>query len=47
MPEDNTEALNFFTQQGFTNVGHIELFIDLTNRKWKKGLKLFDLELKY
>jgi N-acetylglutamate synthase-like GNAT family acetyltransferase len=43
----NHEALNFFTQQGFTNVGHIELFIDLTNRQWKKGLKLFDLELKY
>ena len=43
----NTEALNFFTQQGFTNVGHIELFIDLTNRQWKKGLKIFDLELKY
>lgn len=43
----NTEALRFFTQQGFTNVGHIELFIDLTNRQWKKGLKLFDLELKY
>lgn len=43
----NTEALRFFTQQGFNNVGHIELFIDLTNRQWKKGLKLFDLELKY
>ncbi len=43
----NTEALKFFTQQGFTNVGHIELFIDLTNRQWKKELKLFDLELKY
>lgn len=43
----NAEALRFFTQQGFTNVGHIELFIDLTNRQWKKGLKLFDLELKY
>ena len=43
----NHEALNFFTQQGFTNVGHIELFIDLTNRQWKKELKLFGLELKY
>ena len=43
----NREALKFFTSQGFTNVGHIELFIDLTNRKWKKGLKIFDLELEY
>ncbi len=43
----NKEAIRFFTDQGFTNVGHIELFIELTNRQWKKGLKLFDLELKY
>ena len=43
----NAEALRFFTQQGFTNVGHIELFIDLTNREWKQGLKIFDLDLKY
>ena len=43
----NKEALKFFTQQGFTNVGHIELFIDLTNRQWIQGLKIFDLELKY
>jgi GNAT superfamily N-acetyltransferase len=43
----NREALNFFTSQGFINVGHIELFIDLTNREWKPGLQLFDLELKY
>jgi len=29
----NVEAIRFFTDQGFVNVGHIELFIDLTNRE--------------
>jgi ribosomal protein S18 acetylase RimI-like enzyme len=43
----NVEAIRFFTDQGFVNVGHIELFIDLTNREWREGLKLFGLEFKY
>jgi len=43
----NEEAIRFFVKQGFGNVGHIELFIDLTNREWKEGLNLFGLELKF
>jgi len=43
----NIEAIRFFVDQGFSNVGHIELFIDLTNGEWREGLKLFGLELKY
>jgi len=43
----NEEAIRFFVEQGFGNMGHIELFIDLTNREWKEGLNLFGLELKY
>lgn len=43
----NVEAIGFFYDQGFVNVGHIELFIDLTNGEWREGLKLFGLEFKY
>ena len=43
----NEEAIRFFVSQGFENVGHIELFMDLTDGEWKEGLNLFGLELKY
>ena len=43
----NEEAIRFFVSQGFGNVGHIELFMDLTDGEWKEGLNLFGLELKY
>ena len=43
----NIEAIKFFHEQGFINVGHIELFIDFSNRQWKKGLKLFNRQFNF
>ncbi|MGD2200710.1 MAG: GNAT family N-acetyltransferase [Candidatus Bathyarchaeota archaeon] len=43
----NVEAIRFFVDRGFTNVGHIELFIDFTDRQWREGLDLTNLKLKY
>lgn len=43
----NKEAIDFFYNRGFKNVGHIQLFIDLKNRKWKENLKIFDNTFNY
>jgi GNAT superfamily N-acetyltransferase len=43
----NIEAIKFFYKRGFTKVGHIQLFIDFTNKQWKKGLKLFNCEFNF
>ena len=43
----NIEAIDFFYNQGFRNIGHIELFIDFSKQEWKKGLNLFDLQFNY
>ncbi len=43
----NLSALNFFRLNGMMNVGHVELFMDLKNRKWKDGLKLHDMDFMY
>lgn len=43
----NVPALRFFREQGFQNLGHIELFIDTADRKYKNGPKLFDLEFRH
>ena len=43
----NIEAIKFFYNQGFRNIGHIELFIDFSNKEWKKGLNLFNLQFNY
>ena len=37
----NIQAINFLYQQGFKNLGHIELFLDLSNYTWKPCPQLF------
>ena len=39
----NVEAITFIHELGFTNMGHIEFFMDFTGRQWRKGLELFGL----
>ena len=43
----NIETIKFFHKLGFKNVGHIDLFIDFSNRTWKRGLKIHDCEFNY
>ncbi len=43
----NLEALRFFCLNGMTNVGHVELFMDLKDKKWKDGLRLHELDFRY
>jgi N-acetylglutamate synthase-like GNAT family acetyltransferase len=43
----NVDAIGFFFNRGFVNVGHVELFKDLSEGKWKEGLRLFDIDFRY
>lgn len=43
----NRRAIEFFRERGFDKVGHVELFIDCSGGRWKRGLKLFDQEFGY
>ena len=43
----NVKALEFFRKRGFDKLGRIELFIDYSDREWKKGLQIFDLDFEY
>jgi GNAT superfamily N-acetyltransferase len=43
----NVEAIGFFFNRGFVNIGHVELFMDLSEGEWRKGLRLFDLDFRY
>jgi N-acetylglutamate synthase-like GNAT family acetyltransferase len=43
----NLETIKFVYKQGFKNIGQVELFMDLSKKQWKKGLKLFDLEFNF
>ncbi len=46
----NKTAFNMFYEKGFNIVGHVELFMDLKdkeNEKWKKGIKIHDIPLRY
>jgi len=43
----NVKALEFFRKRGFDKVGRVELFIDYTDREWKKNLSLLDLDFEY
>lgn len=37
----NIDTINFLYDQGFKNIGQIELFISFSNYKWKPGPDLF------
>ncbi len=36
----NMKAIKFLYEQGFRNVGHIDLFMDFSNYTWKPGLEI-------
>jgi GNAT superfamily N-acetyltransferase len=43
----NVEAIGFFFNRGFVNVGHVELFMDLSEGEWREGLRLFNIDFRY
>ena len=43
----NVEVIDFYFKRGFVNVGHVELFMDLSEGEWREGLKLFDIDFRY
>jgi GNAT superfamily N-acetyltransferase len=42
----NLKTIQFFHEHGFTNLGFIELFIDLSGRSWKTGPRMFGCDFK-
>jgi GNAT superfamily N-acetyltransferase len=43
----NAEAIRFFKEMGFENIGRVELFMDFSGKKWRKGIELHDVPFKY
>jgi GNAT superfamily N-acetyltransferase len=43
----NIQAIEFFYRLGFVNIGHVNMFIDLSNQTWKPGFQMHDLEFRY
>ncbi len=43
----NTKTIRFLYDQGFRNLGYLELFIDLTGHAWKQGPRIFDCDFNY
>ncbi len=43
----NIEAIDFYRELGFINVGHVQLFMDFTGKKWSRCLKLHKRKFNY
>ena len=43
----NINTIKFLHKLGFKNLGHINLFMDLSNRSWKSGLEIFGCKFNY
>jgi ribosomal protein S18 acetylase RimI-like enzyme len=43
----NIQAIKFLYEQGFKNLGHIELFLDFSEYSWKPGPQLFDCKFDF
>jgi len=43
----NAEAIKFFRAKGFENIGRIELFMDFSDKRWKTGIEVHDLQFRY
>lgn len=43
----NTDAIEFFHKRGFVNLGHIELFMDLSGGAWREGPRIFGRAFRY
>ena len=40
----NEDAIRFFYEMGFRNLGQVQLFMDFPKKKWKSGLELCGLK---
>jgi N-acetylglutamate synthase-like GNAT family acetyltransferase len=40
----NEDAIRFFYEMGFRNLGQVQLFMDFPNKKWKSGFELYGLK---
>jgi GNAT superfamily N-acetyltransferase len=43
----NTQAIKFLYKQGFVNLGHIDVILDLSNYKWKSGPELYECNFNF
>ena len=43
----NAKAFEFYHKLGFANIGHVQLFMDLTSKKWPRRLKLLNRKFHY
>jgi GNAT superfamily N-acetyltransferase len=43
----NAEAIKFYRELGFANVGYVQLFIDFSGKKWTRSLRLHKSEFDY
>ena len=43
----NTNAIQFLYEQGFRNLGRIQMFIDFSDYKWKQGPDFFGCRFKF
>lgn len=45
----NAQAMELFHRAGFINLGHVEMFIDFSDKenKWKPGMKIHELDCRY
>jgi len=43
----NTKTIKWLYKQGFKNLGYIQLFIDLTNHRWKPGPKIYGCKFNF
>jgi len=43
----NIETIIFLYKQGFKNLGHIQLFMDFSDDKWKQGPELFGCKFNF
>ena len=43
----NPKAIQFFHGMGFKTLGHVQLFMDLSGKKWKSTLKLHERDFEY
>jgi N-acetylglutamate synthase-like GNAT family acetyltransferase len=40
----NEEAIRFFYEMGFRNIGQVQLLMNFPNKKWRSGLELYGLK---
>jgi len=43
----NISTVKFLYKRGFQNLGHIDLFMDFSNRPWKSGVEIFGCKFDY